>query len=66
VVLLEHRQLLVSSWQTGSIYLVKPNGEISVVASDLPSPADIGWDSRRKRILVPIFNEDRVVLQPYN
>jgi hypothetical protein len=66
VVLLEHRQLLVSSWQTGSIYLVKPNGEISVVATDLPSPADIGWDSRRKRILVPIFNEDRVVLQPYN
>jgi sugar lactone lactonase YvrE len=64
VVALKKGRLLVSSWETASVYLVKPNGQTRVVASNLPNPADIGWDSKRQRILVPLFVENRVVVVP--
>jgi sugar lactone lactonase YvrE len=64
VVALRKGRLLVSSWETASVYLVKPNGQTRVVASNLPNPADIGWDSKRQRILVPLFVENRVVVVP--
>jgi hypothetical protein len=28
------------------------------------SPADIGWDNKRKRVLIPIFQGNSVILQP--
>ncbi|MGA8513814.1 MAG: SMP-30/gluconolactonase/LRE family protein [Burkholderiaceae bacterium] len=64
VIALKKGQLLVSSWETASVYLVKPNGQTRVVASNLPNPADIGWDTRRERLLVPLFVENRVVVVP--
>lgn len=64
VIALKKGRLLVSSWETASVYLVQPNGQTRVVASNLPNPADIGWDSQRERILVPLFVENRVVLVP--
>ncbi len=67
VVVLGKCGLLVSSWETGSIYLVKPDGAITVVASGFNSPADIGWDTRRERVLVPenitVADGSRVVIQ---
>lgn len=64
VIALKKGNLLVSSWETASVYLVKPNGQTRVVASNLPNPADIGWDSQRERLLVPLFVESRVVVVP--
>ncbi len=65
VVLLKNGRLLVSSWEDSSIYLIERNGVARVVASDLPNPADIGWDSKRQRILVPLFSQNRVVIVPF-
>lgn len=64
VVVVEKRNLLVSSWETGSIYQVSRKGVITVIATNLVIPADIGYDTRRERILVPIFSENRVVILP--
>jgi hypothetical protein len=64
VLRLKNGSLLVSSWEAASVYLVKRDGSISVVASNLPNPADIGWDAKRQRILVPLFVENRVVVLP--
>jgi hypothetical protein len=29
----------------------------------VPTPADIGFDARRNRVLIPLFSENRVVAQ---
>ncbi|MFB9991948.1 SMP-30/gluconolactonase/LRE family protein [Deinococcus oregonensis] len=56
-------RLLVSSWETSSIYAVDAQGSASVLAGKLPSPADIGWDSKRERVMTPILSENRLVFQ---
>lgn len=60
VVVLKDRGLLVSSWvgfedqSHSKVYLVKPNGTITEVASGFTNYAsDIGWDAKRSRLLVP-------------
>lgn len=55
--------LLVSSWEGSCVYRVSPAGEVSVALADLASPADIGYDEKRGRVLVPLFSEDRIVCQ---
>jgi hypothetical protein len=51
--------LLVSSWvdfsnnSAGRIYLVEPDGHITVVASGFQNASDIGFDYERGRLLIP-------------
>jgi sugar lactone lactonase YvrE len=56
-------ELLVSSWETSSIYGIDGDS-IRVVATNLPNPADIGFDTLRRRILIPLFDANTVVIQP--
>jgi hypothetical protein len=51
---------LVSSWEAGAVYRVAADGTVSVVAEDVEAPADLGWDSRRQRVLIPLFMANRV------
>ena len=60
VVGLNDGSLLISSWEGSSVLRGKPGGEFSVVVADVDAPADIGYDSKRNRILVPLFKENRV------
>jgi hypothetical protein len=53
-------KLLVSSWQTSSVYRGTLGGSFEVVLPELKGPADIGFDSKRKRVLVPRFLESAV------
>ncbi|MGH7459672.1 MAG: hypothetical protein ACREMA_01425 [Longimicrobiales bacterium] len=53
--------LLVSSWETNTVYHVDPQNQVHAI---LPSPADIGYDARRNRVLIPLFNENRVEIRP--
>lgn len=55
VVRLDDGSLLVSSWEGGAVYRVSAGGEAVVVVDGLEAPADIGWDSRRQRVLIPLF-----------
>jgi sugar lactone lactonase YvrE len=52
--------LLVSSWQASAIFKGKLGGTFEEVLSDQKSPADIGYDTKRGRVLVPHFTEDTV------
>jgi len=53
-------QLLVTSWQSASIYKGVLGGTFVVAFSDLKGPADIGFDSKRKRVLVPRFLDNAI------
>ena len=53
---------LVSSWEGSAVYRVG-EGEAPVeVVSGVNSPADIGFDSKRNRVLIPLFNDDAVMI----
>ena len=52
--------LLVSSWESSTIYRGKPDGEFTPVIENVKSPADIGYDTKRGRVLVPLFQGDEV------
>lgn len=64
VVQLADGRLLISSWETSSIYAVGTDGTANVLVDKLALPADIGFDSKRERLLVPLFMENAVVIQP--
>ena len=49
----------VSSWADSSVYRYA-SGQGTKVIKGVPSPADIGYDARRNRLLVPIFSGNRV------
>jgi sugar lactone lactonase YvrE len=52
--------LYVSSWEGQAVYRVTPDGQVSTVVENVEAPADIGWDSRRHRLLIPLFNGNRI------
>jgi sugar lactone lactonase YvrE len=52
--------LLVSSWKGSAIYRGKLNDKFEVAFSGLKAPADIGFDTKRKRVLVPRFMDNAV------
>ena len=52
--------LLISSWQTSSVYRGTLGGSFEPVLTELKGAADIGFDSKRKRVLVPRFLENAV------
>jgi hypothetical protein len=64
VVRLADDTLLVSSWESKGVYRVTMTGQSTVVFKDINSPADIGFDAKRKRVLIPVFLDDRLVLAP--
>jgi len=47
--------LLVSSWSASTIYRGKLGGTFEPVLVGLPGSADIGFDTKRQRVLVPRF-----------
>jgi hypothetical protein len=53
-------ELLVSSWEGKAVYRGKAGGEFTAVFTELTAPADIGFDTRRNRVLVPRFQENFV------
>jgi len=56
-------QVLVSSWEKSTVYVGTPDGQFSPLMADLKSPADIGYDSKRGQVLVPLFTENSVQIQ---
>jgi hypothetical protein len=52
--------LLIASWKASAIYKGKLHGTFEVVVPNVKNPADIGYDKKRSRVLVPRFTEDVV------
>lgn len=51
---------LVSSWEGKTVYRGAPFGGWKDLKLDTEAPADIGYDSKRKRLLVPEFNGNAI------
>ncbi len=63
LVKLKDGSLAMSSWESSSIDVYK-NGEYETIAEFLNSPADMDVDTKRNRLLIPLFNEDKVLILP--
>ena len=59
---LEDGTILASSWEGKAVYRMAKGGQPSAVLENVSSPADIGYDAKRKRLLVPVFTEDRLIV----
>ena len=60
IVGLQGGDLLVASWEAGAVYRGKPGGDFKSIIEDVKSPADIGYDTKRARVLVPLFEKNEV------
>jgi len=53
---------LYSSWGDSAVYQVDAAGATAVVLESVESPADIGYDATRSRVLVPLFTSNQVII----
>jgi hypothetical protein len=53
-----------SSWGGSAIYAMDRRHKFSEVANTLDAPADMGLDTRRNVLLIPLFKQNKVVLLP--
>lgn len=60
IVFLPDGGFLYSSWGAQAVYEVTAAGQKVTVVEGVESPADIGYDARRGRVLIPVFNLDEV------
>lgn len=56
---------LISSWGESAIYSYHHN-KYEVLFKDLDAPADMGLDTKRNRLLVPLFKENKLVFLSLN
>lgn len=54
-------RVLISSWADSSIYVLDGSA-LARVVSGVESPADIGVDSKRNRVAIPLFQANRIEL----
>ena len=64
IVKLGDGKLLISSWESNQVFRGSPTEDFAPVVSDAVSPADIGYDAKRNRVLIPRFTENTVQLSP--
>jgi hypothetical protein len=59
VELLGANRFLITSWADSSLFVLE-NDTATPVSAGLPSPADIGIDTKRNRVAIPLLMENRV------
>lgn len=64
VEVLQDGTVLISSWGAKSVYRLNQDGTFETVVSDVEAAADIGVDTRRNRILIPLFKKNAVHFEP--
>ena len=58
-VILAGGRIFVSSWTDSTVASYETGQEVKVITG-VPSPADIGYDAKRNRVLIPVFTGNRV------
>ena len=61
---LKDGRAIISSWGGKSVYMLNKDGTFKDIIVDVDAAADIGFDTRRNRVLVPLFNENIVRIEP--
>jgi len=52
-------RIMASSWADSTVDVIA-GGKIERLIGGVPSPADIGIDTKRQRVLIPVFTQNRV------
>ena len=52
-------RILVSSWNDSTVSSYETGQPVRLI-SGVPSPADFGYDAKRRRVLIPVFSGNRV------
>jgi sugar lactone lactonase YvrE len=56
--------LFASSWETKTVYHIDVAGKTAhAIVTGVESPADIGFDSKRRVILIPVFTQNRIEIR---
>lgn len=63
IVQLSDGSILVSSWEGNSLLRGFPGAGFLANVTDVTSPADLGWDAKRKRVLIPLFMRDTLEIR---
>ena len=58
-------RVLVSSWTDSSIHVIS-DSTMTKLITGVPSPADIGYDTRRNRVLIPLFMGNAIEVYAIN
>ena len=58
LIALPNDEFLVSSWEGAAVYRGRAGGTFTEIFGNETSPADIGYDSKRKRVLIPQFSNN--------
>jgi hypothetical protein len=61
---LDDGSFVVSSWDGKAIYRGPQSGPFTAVLENINAPADIGYDAKRQRLLVPHFMDNIVTIHP--
>lgn len=61
---LDDGRFLISSWKGSAIYILNNDNTFSVLMDSLDAPADMGFDTKRQRVLVPLFRQNRLIFIP--
>jgi sugar lactone lactonase YvrE len=56
-VVIARGKLLVSSWTDSTVSAYQGGTEVKIITG-VPSPADIGYDAKRNRVLIPVFTQN--------
>ncbi len=56
--------LMISSWAGQAVFRGPGAGPFEAVINEVQSPADIGFDGKRHRVLIPLFQTDEVRIVP--
>ncbi|MGH7700048.1 MAG: SMP-30/gluconolactonase/LRE family protein [Gemmatimonadales bacterium] len=57
---IDRDRALISTWADSSLYVLASDGTLSPYLAGLASPADIGVDTQRGRVAIPLFNPNKV------
>jgi hypothetical protein len=58
--------MLFSSWGDSAVFRIAAGGATTRIVEHLAGPADIGFDRKRGRVLIPVFMSNTVVLHSLN
>lgn len=57
-------RIVVTSWEGKAVYIGKPGGAFTLLAEGIESPADLGIDRKRHRVVVPSFTGNTLRFVP--
>jgi sugar lactone lactonase YvrE len=52
--------MVVTSWEANAVYRGTPRDGFRPIITNVASPADVGFDAKRNRLLVPLFSQDEI------